>query len=177
VTRIPPTHYASVTVRGPWWTDYEPSLRVPRKSGGSPASIWTTGDDGPNVLLVAPDAGTHDLWVTLSLWLRDWCTVHAMDRAGESFGDDVDQVATAADAVAAEYLVGFADDAAVLREATLRAKTVRRVLVLTAPGEPRRDGQLDAVFMRCVPVSSRDVGAFKHADAQRLIDSLRKGGE
>lgn len=174
--RLPPAYYASVAVRGPWWTDYEPSLRVPGLSGGSPAAIWTAGE-GPDVLLVAPGTGTHDLWSPLSPLLREHCTIHAMDRAGGSLDDDVDQVVTAATAVGARYMVGFADDTAVLRAAALRCPQIRRVLVLTPPGEVSIDEHLEPGLMRQVTVSSRDAGALTDADAWRLIDNVGGGDE
>lgn len=169
--QFPPSYYVSVATRGPWWTEEDPSLRVPRRSG-SPAAIWTAGE-GPSVLLLAPDAGTHHTWAPLSPRLRRHFTLHAMDRAATTFADDVDQVTTAATAVGATYLVGFADDSAVLREAARRACDVRQVLVLATPGEAVADEQLDPEFMRHVEVSSSAVASLTDEDAARLLDNLR----
>lgn len=174
--RLPPAYYASVAVRGPWWTDYEPSLRVPGLSGGSPAAIWTAGD-GPDVLLVAQGTGEHDLWSPLSPLLREHCTIHAMDRAGGSIDDDVDQIVTAATAVGARYMVGFADDVAVLRAAALRCPQIRRVLVLTSQAEAVTDEYPEPGLMRPVAVSSRDARALTSADARLLIDNVSGGDE
>ncbi|SFO28395.1 hypothetical protein SAMN05216207_104135 [Pseudonocardia ammonioxydans] len=176
MTQVPPTYYASVAVRGPWWTDEEPSLRVPRTSGGAPAAIWTAGR-GPSVLLVAPDAGLHDLWSPLSPLLRDRVTVHALDRSGLSHTDDVEQVTVAAEAVGAEYLAGFADDLALLREVGRRAAPVRSVAVLVEPGEAVAEELRAPAFMRRVEVSSRVVAELTEADARRLVDVLTEGGE
>ncbi|RBM17732.1 hypothetical protein DI005_20895 [Prauserella sp. PE36] len=176
MTQVPPTYYAPVVVRGPWWTDEEPSLRVTRTSGGAAVAIWTAGE-GPSVLLVAPDAGLHDLWSPLSPLLRDRVTVHALDRSGLSYADDVEQVAVAATAVGAEYLAGFADDLALLRDAGRRAGSVRAVAVLVVAGEAVADELLDPDLMGRVEVSSRVVSDLTEADAQRLLDVLVEGGE
>lgn len=175
MSQLPPAAYVSVAVRGPWWTDEEPSLRVPRASGEFPVSIWTTGE-GPDVLLVAPDEGAHDLWSPLSPLLGDSLTVHALDRFSVSFADEVDQVRVAADAVGAEFLAGFADDLALLRDAGRRASSVRRVLVLTGPGEASAGAPLDPGFMSCIEMSSRAISKLTPTDAQRIIDNLTEGG-
>jgi pimeloyl-ACP methyl ester carboxylesterase len=176
VARLPPAHDASVVTRGPWWTHLEPSLRVPRRSG-DPAAIWTAGE-GPSLLLVPPAGGSHDVWAPISVSLRASCTVHALDRGATAlFADDVDLVATAAGAVGACFVAGYADDAAVLREAVRRTPVVRRALVLSSSSGPRAAEQLDERFMVCVEVSAAGPEALTGDDAARMIDSLRLDGE
>lgn len=172
---LPPACYASVITPGPWWTGPEPSLRVPRVTG-CPAAIWTVGD-GPNLLLVPPGAGSHDVWAPLSPHLRESCTVHALDRAGVSAADDVDHIATAADAVGALFLAGYADDATVLRDAARQTRCVRRVLVLFPPGEAPSGEQPDPALMARVPVSTPDPEVLTETDAARLTGKLRSARE
>lgn len=175
---LPPAYYASVALRGPWWTDEEPSLRVPRVSGGTPASIWTTGE-GPNVLLVPPNAGSasHDLWSPLLPVLGKQFTVHAMDRSGVSLADDLEHVTVAADAIGADYLAGFADDIVLLRDAGRQAQRVRRAVVLAFRGEAVATDLLDPGFMCCVELFSGAIAELTAADAQRLADNLNEGDE
>lgn len=171
----PPSSYGvAVVTRGPWWTEEDPSLRVPRQTG-PPAAIWTVGD-GPNVLMVAPASGHHDVWAPIAGRLREFCTVHAIDRAGTSFADDVDHLSTAADAVGAGYLVGYAIDAEVLRETARRTHGVRRVLVLVAPGAAVQ-GRADPMLEARVDVSANRAEALTADDAERLLENLRVEGD
>jgi hypothetical protein len=175
VSQLPPGSYASVVTPGPWWTQVEPSLRVPRITG-SPAAIWTTGE-GPSLLLVPQAEDSHDVWATVSEPLGASCTVHALDRATTtSFTDDVDLVATAAAAVGACFLAGYTDDAAVLGEAARRTPAVRRVLVLCPSGDARAEEQPDPHVMVRVAVSSADPDALTRTDAAQMIENLRLAG-
>lgn len=168
--RLPSDYGASVVTRGPWWTEEDPSLRVPRRAG-RPVAIWTVGE-GPNVLLVAPGSGRHDVWAPISVQLRESCTAHAIDRAGTSFADDVDHLSTAADAIGARYLVGYALDAEVLRETARRAQGVRRVLVLVPPGADMQ-GKADPLVEAWVDVSANNAEALTEDDAARLREKLQ----
>ena len=171
VSQLPPGHDASVVTPGPWWTQVEPSLRVPRVTGG-PASIWTTGE-GPSLLLVPPRGSPHDVWAAISRPLAESCTVHALDRVNTtSLTDEVDLVATAAGAVGACFLAGYADDAAVLREAARSTPVVRLALVLSSPAEPRAEERLDPAFMVRITVSTADPDALTQADADRMRENM-----
>ncbi|MCW8379717.1 hypothetical protein [Streptomyces justiciae] len=92
-----------------------------------------------------------------------------------SFADDVDQVRVAADAVGAEFLAGFADDLGLLGDAGRRAPSVRRVLILTVPGEVPGMPP-DPTLMRCVEVPGSVISELTVADAQRVIGNLIEGG-
>jgi pimeloyl-ACP methyl ester carboxylesterase len=175
VSQLPPRHDAAVVTPGSWWTQLEPSLRVPRGTG-HPAAIWTTGE-GPSLLLVPPEGGSHDVWATISRPLAASCTVHALDRVTTtSFTDAVDLMATAAGAVGACFLAGYRDDAAALREAARRTPVVRRVLVLSTSRETRAERQLDPAFMVRVAVSIADPDALTAADADRIMENLPPEG-
>ena len=171
MSQLPPAHYAAVNTPGAWWTELEPSLRVPRMSG-QPAAIWTTGE-GPSLLLVPPGGGYHDVWATVSEPLGVSCTVHALDRnATTSFADDVDLVTTAARAVGASFLAGYTDDTAVLREAARQTPIVRWALVLSSRGEARTEEQPDPQLIIQVAVSAPDPEALTRGDAARMIENL-----
>jgi hypothetical protein len=171
--RLPADYGASVVTRGPWWTEEDPSLRVPRRTG-YPVAVWTVGD-GPNVLLAAPAPGRHDVWAPISVYLRESCTAHAIDRVGTSFADDVDHLSTAADAIGADCLVGYSMDAEVLRETARRARGVQQVFVLVPPGAAVR-GHADPMLEVRVDVSTNRAEALTVADAARLLETLRTAG-
>lgn len=156
---LPPGHSAAVLTRGPWWTGEDPSLRVPR-AAATPVAIWTVGE-GPSLLLLAPAPCSHNAWAPFSLWLRETCTLHVIDRTSTSFADDVDRVVTAADAVGARYVAGFAADQPVLAAAARAAGL--RALVLAPPGTTGH-----------VPVSAGHPGALTATDASALIDTMKE---
>jgi pimeloyl-ACP methyl ester carboxylesterase len=173
VSHLPPANDAAVETPGPWWTELEPSLRVPR-TAGHPAAIWSTGE-GSSLLLVPPEGRSHDVWATVSEPLGASCTVHALDRtATTSFADDVDLVATAARAVGACFLAGYTDDAAVLREAASQTPVVRRALVLSSLGDARTEERMDPPLIVRVAVSAPNPAALTRVDAARMIETLRR---
>lgn len=169
---LPPSYHVTVATRGPWWTAEDPSLRVPRPAG-SAVRIWSAGD-GPSLLLVPPAGCGHDAWACASPLLRGSFTLHAVDRPAASFADDADHLRTAADAVGARYLAGWADDVAVLSKAGACAAGVERVLVLL-PVYSRAPGPADSSPVDVVPVSASRAEELTAADADLIVSHLRHG--
>jgi pimeloyl-ACP methyl ester carboxylesterase len=171
---LPPAYHVTVTTRGPWWTAEDPSLHIPRPAGGA-VRIWSAGD-GPSLLLV-PEAGCdHDAWAPASALLRGSFTLHAVDRPVTGFADDVDHLRTAADAVGARYLAGWAGDVAVLGEAAAGAASIERVLALQ-PGSSSAPGPAASPPVEVVPVSASSAEELTAGDAALVVRYLRPGTE
>lgn len=118
---------------GAWWTFDAPSLRVPDAAHGY-VSIWSTGNNGPSVLLVHRSGTDHREWEPILPLLVENFVVSALDVGPGSVttSADANSIRTAACAVGADLIVAHGDAAAAV---LLGAPSGTGILLWEPPGD------------------------------------------
>ncbi|RYF54739.1 MAG: hypothetical protein EOO27_22905 [Comamonadaceae bacterium] len=143
-----PAHGPRYEPIGAWWTFDAPSLRVPDPAHEY-VSIWSTGNDGPCVLLVHRVGADHRFWEPLLPNLVGDFTVSALDVRSEPAGaaPDAEGIRTAARAVGANLFVAQGNAAEAVMVGAPRGT---RVVLWDPPADvlerwSAQDRQLDVV--------------------------------